>query len=129
MAGLPEREHVLILDDLLLDDAGNIAEPLPSDPLARATMLLNGREGNVLLVNGLVTPSDVIRRGVPHRLRLVNVANSRFMRVSIPGQRLFQVAGEGGLLEAPVEIEPIGMVPDRDNPGHMISDPDPDKGL
>jgi FtsP/CotA-like multicopper oxidase with cupredoxin domain len=128
-AGLPEREHLLVLDDLLLDDEGNIAEPLPSAPLAKATMLLNGREGNTLLVNGLVTPSDVIRRGVPHRLRLINVANSRFMRLSIPGQQVFQVAVDGGLLEEPVEIEPIGMVPDPDDPGRMISDPDPTKGL
>ena len=127
--GLPAREHVLVLDDMLLDETGAVAEPFPEDPLARARTRLNGREGNTLLVNGRVTPSDVIRRGVPHRLRLINVANSRFMRVSIPGQSVFRISSDGGLLETPVEVTPIALVPDPDDPGRMISDPDPDAGL
>ncbi|MDH3597878.1 MAG: multicopper oxidase domain-containing protein [Rhodospirillales bacterium] len=52
--GLPESEHVLVLEDVLLDAEGNVAEPLPRDPLAKATMQLNGRQGNTLLVNDLV---------------------------------------------------------------------------
>jgi FtsP/CotA-like multicopper oxidase with cupredoxin domain len=127
--GLPNREHMLVLDDVLLDGDGQIAEPLPDDPLERAVMLANGREGNALLVNGEITPRGSIKRGVPHRLRLINVANSRFMRISIPGHRMFRIGGDGGLLETPVEIQPINLVPSPHNPHHMMSDPDLTKGL
>lgn len=127
--GLPSREHLLVLDDILLNDNNQIAEEFPTDPLANALTQLNGREGNKLLVNGKSRARGVIKRGVPHRLRLINASNSRFMRVSLKGHRMWQIGGDGGLLEAPIEILPIGMVPDPDNPGEMISDPDRSKGI
>jgi FtsP/CotA-like multicopper oxidase with cupredoxin domain len=36
--GLPNREHMLVLDDVLLDGDGQIAEPLPDDPLTCCSM-------------------------------------------------------------------------------------------
>lgn len=108
--GLPENDHILVLDDILLDPDGRVAEPFPTDPVENAETQLNGREGNVLLVNGRSGRTAVIRRGIPQRLRLVNVSNVRFMRVSIPGHTLYRIGGDGGLLEAPLAIEPIGLV-------------------
>ncbi len=127
--GLPDREHVLILDDILLDEQGQIEEPFPSDPVENAIMHVNGREGNTLLVNGRASPTRYIKRGVPHRLRIVNTANASFMRVSIPGHTMWRIGGDGGLLEAPIAIPPVGMVPDPEEPGEMISNPDPSRGL
>ena len=127
--GLPEREHYLVLDDVLLNENGQIAEPFPADPLENAVTQVNGREGNTLLVNGAVNSVGTVERGVPQRLRLVNVSNARFMRFSIPGHRMFRIGGDGGLLEAPIEIQPIDLVPDPDSQTEMISDPDPNRGL
>lgn len=127
--GLPQREHVLVLDDVLLDENGQVAEPFPDDPLENAVTHVNGREGNTLLVNGRTGREVTIRRGVPHRLRLVNTSNVRFMRVSIPGHRMWRIGGDGGLLEEPLEIPPIERVPSPHDPDHMISNPDPDQGL
>ena len=45
----------------------------------------------------------------------------RAIECSAPGGR--------GLLETPIEIQPIGLVPDPDDPTQLISDPDPAKGL
>lgn len=126
---LPEREHVLVLDDILIDDRGQVAEPFPEDPLDNARTHLNGRFGNHLLVNGRVSPTHNLRRGVPHRLCLVNVSNSRFMRVSIPGHTLYRIGGDGGLLESPVAVPPIEMIPDPADPSREISNPDPAQGL
>ncbi len=126
---LPESEHVLLLDDILLDDAGQVAPPFPSDPLENTLLQVNGREGNVLLVNGHVLPERLVVRGVPHRLRLINTANTRFMRVSIAGHRMYRISDDGGLLESAVEVEPIGMIPDPHHPHRMVSDPDPSKGV
>ena len=144
--GLPANEHILVLDDILLDADGRVADPFPTDPLENAATQLNGREGNVLLVNGVTQPLAKIRRGKPHRLRIVNAANARFMRVSIPGHTLYRIGGDGGLLESPLALEPIELVPDDGHDGHMtvmaaasgdmhgegmpmISDPDLSKGI
>lgn len=131
----PAHEHVLVLDDILLDDTG-IAPPFPSDPLANAVMHFNGREGNVLLVNGVARPTISVRNGTPQRLRVVNVANTRLMRLSFgDGQRVWRVGGDAGLLDSPVPVTPIDMV----MPGHgghggeggdgMVSDPDLGAGV
>ncbi len=129
--GLPLHESLLILDDVLLDEHGQIAEAFPSDPLENAVIQANGREGNVLLVNGRAAARARLAEGVPHRLRLINASNTRFMRLSVPDHRLWRIGGDSGLVETPIEINPIGMVhPDGHGHGggmgspHMISDPD-----
>jgi FtsP/CotA-like multicopper oxidase with cupredoxin domain len=118
------NEHVLVLDDVLIED-GLIAPPFPSDPLANALTHFNGRIGNVLLANGRDRPTINVRNGVPQRLRLVNVANGRFMRVSFgPGQTVWRVGGDAGLLESPLTIPYIDMVPadHGDHGGHDMGD-------
>ena len=63
---LPTEEHIFLLDDVLLDEDDQIAEPFPQDPLLNAETQHNGREGNILLVNGQVQKKIYpIRRGVP----------------------------------------------------------------
>lgn len=127
---LPQSEHVLVLDDVLLDESGKVADPFPVDPLDNATTQVNGRHGNTLLVNGKAAFRDTLQNGIPHRFRVVNVSNSRFMRISIPGHRLWRIGGDGGLLESPIPIEPIDMIHDSTgHNGNMISNPDPAKGI
>lgn len=128
--GLPEHEHVLMLDDILLDQSGNVMDPLPSDPLDRAEMLVNGREGNTFLFNGRAAAyTDTIAGGVPHRFRIINTANSRFMRVSFKNHRVWRIGADGGLLETPIEVPPIDMVTDPHGSGEMISNPNEDYGI
>jgi FtsP/CotA-like multicopper oxidase with cupredoxin domain len=135
------NELTLMLDDMLLDDKTNqpvafASAQLELDPAERmlspeeiALQIMNGREGNILLTNGKQTPSLKVRNGVAQRWRIVNVANGRFMRVSIPGHKMYRIGGDGGLLKEAIEIEPIELVSDPDDPGNLISDPDPSKGL
>lgn len=116
---LPSHETVLMLDDVLLDESNQIVPPGSDDPLENAAVQLNGREGNVMLVNGREGATMRVRRGQPQRLRVVNAANSRFMRISIEGHSVWRIGGDAGLLEAPVEILPI------EGPGDL----NPDHGL
>ncbi len=127
--GLPENEHILFLDDILLDENGQVAEPYPSEPLERALTQVNGRQGNLFIVNGRSSAEGFIQRGVPHRLRMINPSNTRFMRVSIRNHRMWRIGGDGGLLENPLEILPIELIPDEFHAGQMRSDPDPSKGI
>jgi FtsP/CotA-like multicopper oxidase with cupredoxin domain len=120
---LPGAEHILLLDDILLDRDYQVAEFVPADPLERAEGLLNGRSGNVMLVNGTAGAAGQMKGGDPQRLRVVNVSNTRFMRISLPGYRMFRIGGDGGLLEAPIEIQPIGPAPDLDRSRGLILTP------
>lgn len=120
---LPRKESLLILTDVLLDESDQIITDLPSDPVERSQVLLNGREGNVLLVNGRELPTATISRGVPHRFRVVNVANSRFMRISIPSHKMWRIGGDGGLLEHPLEIQPVTTTPEPDNSKGILLTP------
>ena len=144
--GLPtgSKEHVLVLDDVLLDDNGQISEHFSeiSDPLARAKHILDGREGNLKTVSGQHQPTVKVKKGKPQRLRVVNTSNSTFMRLSLSGHSghtLYRIGGDGGLLEAPLEIDPIGCADDSGgHGGHMamevdgdtcVSDQDINKGV
>jgi FtsP/CotA-like multicopper oxidase with cupredoxin domain len=132
--GLPGDERILVLDDVLLDDSGQ-PPPFATDPESdlpprtRAQQLADGREGNHLLVNGRELPTFDVMAGKPQRWRIVNVANGRFMRLSIPGQTMYRIGGDAGLLGHPEQIRNVSMIPDPANPKRRISEPDPSTGL
>ena len=121
---LPSKETTIILDDISLDDSGQIEPPsyqAPiTDPIANATTQLNGREGDVFLINGkalepLTSRGDDIQviqvhSGTPVRLRLINAANARFFRLSIPDHTIYQIGGDGGLLPSPLAKESIPLL-------------------
>lgn len=141
--GLPEHEHLLVLDDVLLDDNGQVAPHFSelSDPLARAKQVLDGREGNLKTVNGEHRPTVRVKQFEPQRLRIVNTSNASFMRLSLSGpsgHALRRIGGDGGLLEAPLQVHSIGCADDGGgHGGHAgaaegetcISDQDINKGV
>jgi FtsP/CotA-like multicopper oxidase with cupredoxin domain len=67
----------------------------------------NGREGNVLFVNGEVLPTIKIRPGEVQRWRIVNAAASRVYRLAIQGNPFLHIGSDGGLFEKPVEENEI----------------------
>ena len=100
-----DRERVLLLDDLKLDENGELA------PFGDHQELHEGREGDVLLVNGREQPELEMAAGQVERWRIVNAANTRFVRLSI-GERPFSVIGtDGGLVPAPLEATEILLTP------------------
>jgi bilirubin oxidase len=95
-------EKLLILADNRFDSRGAVEFP-DSQATAAIVDLENGREGNVLFVNGQVMPAIPIRRGEVQRWRIVNASAARIYRLAIPGQRLTQIGTDGGLIERPVD--------------------------
>jgi len=67
----------------------------------------NGREGDLLFVNGQLLPTLTIRSGEVQRWRIINASASRVYRLSLAGQSLLHVANDGGLFERPVERQDI----------------------
>lgn len=100
---LPRHEQILVLSDLSQYD-GRILRVADD-----GTDVMNGTEGDVMLVNGMVAPTIPIPAGEPTRLRVVNTSIARFWRLSVPGHVLYRIGGEGGLLDQ-VRVEG-GAVP------------------
>lgn len=140
--GVPrEREHVIFLDDISLDE-NNQLMPFSTDPRAelepvsRAEDLVNSRVGNHLLINGRVVSKDQlptfeVEASVPYRLRFISVANGRVFRLDLPAgkSRWYGIGSDQGLWNAAELIKPIDQV--KNVLGHhqeLISNPDPRVG-
>ncbi|MBL1276104.1 MAG: multicopper oxidase family protein [Ectothiorhodospiraceae bacterium] len=106
------KQKILILDDVLLDADGQIEEAFVGTQEEVLLKKINGRTGNTLLVNGREMPTMHVKSGEPIRWRMVNIANTRFMRVSVPGHKLTRIGGDGGLLETPIkDMDDVFLVP------------------
>jgi len=104
LSDIPER--VLVLSDNRFTSGGAI--DFPASGSLQATMdAENGREGDVMLVNGQVMPVLPIRAGEVQRWRIINASAARVYRLAIPGHRLLHVGDDGGLFEDPVEVDEI----------------------
>lgn len=105
---LPESfaERLLVLSDNRILDDGTFAFTEPTTIQGQVDFQ-NGREGDLLFVNGDLTPTLEIRSGEIQRWRIVNAAASRVYRLAIEGQTFLHVGSDGGLFEHPVEVDEI----------------------
>ncbi len=103
-ASLPEK--LLILSDNRFLPDGSIDLPDPRSPQGRVDFE-NGREGDVLFVNGQVMPALTIRSGEVQRWRVINASAARVYRLALPGHTFLHVGSDGGLFERPVEVNEI----------------------
>jgi FtsP/CotA-like multicopper oxidase with cupredoxin domain len=103
---LANREEVLMLDDLLVDDDGLV--PFGA---ASTTHALMGRFGNVMLVNGEPRYVQSVDRGEVVRFFLTNVSNTRTFNLSFPGARMKVVAGDVGNYEREAWVESVVIAP------------------
>lgn len=100
-----DRETVIVLDDVRVNPDGTFPDYL--DDLSK----MMGRQGNVLLVNGVNLPVLPVRRGSVQRLRVVNVANGRFFNLSLPGHSFRVIGTDGGLLPQPYDTDRVLLSP------------------
>jgi FtsP/CotA-like multicopper oxidase with cupredoxin domain len=101
-----DRELILTLDDLLLED-GKVAPFSPSE----TTYAAMGRFGNVFLVGGEPDPHLEARAGEVVRLWLTNTANTRVFNVTLPGARMKLVGGDSGRVEHEESVESVVLAP------------------
>jgi FtsP/CotA-like multicopper oxidase with cupredoxin domain len=104
---LPELpEKLLILADNRFLPDGSLDFPAAGSRQARIDER-NGREGDVLFVNGQIRPQVPIRSGEVQRWRVINASGARIYRLALPGHTILHVGSDGGLFERPVEVEEI----------------------
>lgn len=102
-----DREEVLTLDDLQLDDRG-LPMPYGADTASHALM---GRFGNVWLVNGEPGWQGRARAGEVLRLALTNAANARTFNLRIPGARLKLVGSDVSAFEREAWVASVVIAP------------------
>lgn len=100
------KEEVLILDDILMDDRGMIAW---GD--VAATHALMGRFGNVMLVNGAMGYNLEVARGDVARFYLTNVANSRTFNVVFDGAPIKVVGSDVSKFEREQWVQSVPIAP------------------
>ena len=100
-------EAVVVLDDVLLEDDGQLAPPDNGGHLGD----IFGREGNVLLVNGRMHPEVPVRRGRPVRWHILNAGGARYFNLGLGDQRAWQIGSDGGRIEHPVPVTSLLVEP------------------
>jgi FtsP/CotA-like multicopper oxidase with cupredoxin domain len=117
-----DREFVLTVDDLLLED-GMIA-PFSRSETTYAAM---GRFGDVFLVAGEQHPRLQAGVGEVVRLWLTNTANTRVFNLALPGARMKLVGGDSGRVERQELVSEVLLAPSEravvdvlvDQPGEL----------
>jgi bilirubin oxidase len=100
------HEKLLILSDNRFRPDGSVDLPPQTSPQGVVDQE-NGREGNVVFVNGLVKPTLTIRRGEVQRWRVINTSAARVYRLALTGHTFLHVGNDGGLFEHPVEVKEV----------------------
>src|SRR5437762_6157297 len=101
-----DREEVLALDDLLVDEEGLL--PYGTETPTHALM---GRWGNTFLVNGEPRYMLSVRRGDVVRFYFTNVSNARVYNLSFGDARMKVVASDAGKLEREVWASSVVIAP------------------
>ncbi len=100
------REEVLILDDIAMDEHGL----LPFGAEGPSNVLM-GRFGNVMLVNGATDYRLDVRRGAVVRFFLTNVANARTFNVTFGGAPIKIVASDVSKYEREEWVRSVPIAP------------------
>ena len=100
------EERLLVLSDNRFAPDGSIAISDRNSAQGRVDFE-NGREGDVIFVNGRIQPTLNVRSGAVQRWRIVNASAARIYRLAIPGHQLLHVGTDGGLFEHPVEVSEL----------------------
>ncbi len=99
-------DRVFVLDDVKVEADGALST------VTQFLDIMLGRQGNVVLVNGVANPTITSAAGSRERWRFVNAANGRYFNLELPEDRRFLVIGwDGGLLPEPYETQTLLIVP------------------
>jgi FtsP/CotA-like multicopper oxidase with cupredoxin domain len=96
--------HVMVLKDFALADGAATAYESHMD-------YMEGKQGPILTVNGLVNPVLTARPGQVQRWRIVNASTSRFYPLSLEGHELSIIGCDGGLLDRPYPRSTMLLAP------------------
>lgn len=100
-----DADRAFVLDDVKLEATGQLSTTTDS------LDVMLGRQGNVVLVNGLERPRIEVKVGGRERWRFVNAANGRYFNLRLPGHSFLVVGWDGGLIPTPYEVDTLLVTP------------------
>ena len=99
------EDRTFVLDDVKLEASGELS----TDTTPLDVML--GRQGNVILANGVRAGQIAVREGARERWRFVNSANGRYFNLRLQGHSLQVIGWDGGLLADPYDNGTLLIAP------------------
>ena len=102
---LVHADRTFVLDDVKLDGDGYL-----DNSVSMADMKF-GRQGNALLVNGVIGGKLRARAGARERWRFVDAANGRFFKLELPGHPFLVIGWDGGLIPEPYMTDTLLISP------------------
>lgn len=100
--GLPER--VLVVSDITLTPDGDVAA-------VNMMQRMEGREGDLVLVNGQQLPRIDLGVGRPERWRIINACTARFLSVRLDGHTVGFLGYDGQGLGAAEQRDAVTLAP------------------
>lgn len=100
-----DDDRTIVLDDVKLNADGTLSETT-----TQLDVML-GRQGNVVLANGMRNARMVVKHGARERWRFINAANGRYFNLHLPGHRFTVIGWDGGLLSEPYTTDTLLIVP------------------
>ena len=97
----PGNDHVLVLTDWRLDDAGVFDAASMGNKLEWAG---DGHIGNLVTVNGVEKPEIPIPSNAAQRLRLINTSTARILKLELTAAKVQIIARDGQTLASPREV-------------------------
>jgi FtsP/CotA-like multicopper oxidase with cupredoxin domain len=97
-------ERVMVVSDISLQQDGSVRR-------VSAVERMMGREGELLLVNGLVQPLIEVRAGGTERWLVLNACTSRYLDLALPGHELRVVGMDSGRHRDPLPVKDVLLAP------------------
>ena len=97
-------ERLLVLSDPVIGDSPSVLD-------VSGMQVMQGREGDLALVNGLHAPALAAVAGTLERWRVLNASPSRYYRLALDGHRLHVIGTDGGRLTSPEPVDGLLLAP------------------
>ena len=104
-----DKESLFMIDDMKLDARNEFTKPGWSVP--RLVEKHDGRQGDILLINGKETPIIHVHAGQLERWRFINSSSARYFQLYLGGNKFRIIGTDGGLLESPRTATEVLITP------------------
>ena len=103
-----DDEKIFVIDDIKLDRNNEFRK---GNAMQRWIERHDGRQGDIILINGIENPVINMNSGQTERWRFINASSARYVRLSLGGKTFRIIGTDGGLIESPVDVTEVMLVP------------------
>lgn len=98
------EDRVLVISDSQFNEDGSLAEP-------NMMGLMMGREGDIVMVNGMVQPTGSTKKKATERWRIVNACVSRYLNLKVVGGTSHVLGFDGHKFDESMQMNQVVLAP------------------